>query len=138
MKKVIVFMLLIFFSCNKKDEIIFNEIEGIWVIEKIKYIDKDITIEFFVNTLIFEKGKMSNFISIPRTENGEAEDALIYIKSEGGKSYLFIESLNKKMYGNYEINFYENPETNLTVCELKSKNTFIKLNKLPTVSDRIW
>jgi hypothetical protein len=134
MKKIIFLILLILFSCVSEKEDILRKIEGIWLIENVTYINQNITSEFYVNTLIFEKGKLQEYVSIPKSENYDSENALINIKSTNEKSYLVIESLNKKINGIYEIYFYENSK----VVELKSKKTSIKLSKLPTVEERIF
>lgn len=135
---VFLYILLILFSCSTKEEETFNLIEGIWVIEKAVYNNQDITNEFYVNTFVFEKGKSYNFLVIPRTETYDSENAIINITTKNASSYIEIESLNKIINGRYKITFLKDLLTNLTVFELKSRTTFIKLNKLPTVSERIF
>lgn len=131
-------MFVIFFSCISKEEKIFKKIEGIWVVEEVIHLNQNITEKFYINTFIFEKGKLFNYVIIPQTDSYNGESALMIIRDENGSTCIEIESLNKSLNGIYKIDFYKNTKNNFTVLKLTSKNTSIKLNKLPGVSDRIF
>lgn len=137
MKKIYLLVIFLFFSCTSEEENIFKRIEGIWLIEKIVYVNQEITKEFYVNTLIFERGNSSHFLVIPRTETHDAENAFIKISSKNDSTIIQIESTNKKIRGSYIMNIKTDFD-NLTTLELKSSSSYFRLKKMPTVSDRIF
>ena len=136
MKYILFLLLFILYSCTSDEEKNFKQIEDIWLIEKIVYKNQDITKEFYVNTLTFEKGNNSHFLVIPRTETHEAENALIKISSKNDSTIIQIESVNKKIRGSFIMNVKTDLD-NFTILELRSRNGYFKLKKMPTVAERL-
>lgn len=137
-KKILVLTFFIFFSCASDDEKILRKIEGTWIIENIKFLNQNITEEFYLNYFIFETNKTFKNVIIPDSDNYASENALISLITENKITTIKIEALNKKINGIYTVDFFKNSEDNSIALELKSETTVINLTKIPTVSERVF
>lgn len=122
MKFILLNFLLVFISCQTKQELVLKKLQGDWAIDEISYKNQNYKERLYMNTLFIEK---NGIISFPDTFDFEEEGTIFDCNLVNNQVFLIIKCKNEVFSGVYNVKFIKNEEKKLLGIELISNNTKI-------------
>lgn len=126
-------IVLVFYSCKSKQELIEYKLVGSWDIVDMNYEEKKYIDNLLINGFTIDK---NGIIIIPDTINSKIEDANIIstwsVKQERNNQFILSIDCkkNQAFNGNFKISFFKNNVKKLLGIELKSEKTIIYAYKI--------
>jgi hypothetical protein len=122
MKFILLNFLLVFISCQTKQELVLKKLQGDWAIDEISYKNQNYKERLYMNTLFIEK---NGIISFPDTFDFEEESTIFDCNLVNNQVFLIIKCKNEVFSGVYNVKFIKYEEKKLLGIELISNNTKI-------------